>query len=301
MESFPKIFALGTRYVEKIFDDEVEVTEKIDGSQIGFGQIGGRLVTRSKGRIFDTPDSLFSLGFDVITNLFDAGKIPEGYKFYGEYLSKPKHNTLSYTRTPTNYICLFGVQHPDGHFLSHEHIRYWGETLNLDTVPLLYWGRVRDYTHFSDLMDTESYLGGARIEGVVVKNYNKPYMYSGAGKVFDIMCGKYVSEAFKEVHRKNWSGEHTAKGKWEVYREQFSTPARWEKAIQHLRDDGRLLSEPKDIGPLVKEIYRDIEEECKQEAMEVLWNIHKESLMKSAIYGFPEWYKKKLIEESMSE
>lgn len=41
IKAFPKIFALGTQYTEGIFDSEVEITEKIDGSQFNFGKIEG--------------------------------------------------------------------------------------------------------------------------------------------------------------------------------------------------------------------------------------------------------------------
>ena len=46
---FPKIFTIGTRYVQNIFDDEVEITEKIDGSQFCFGKINSTVYVRSKG------------------------------------------------------------------------------------------------------------------------------------------------------------------------------------------------------------------------------------------------------------
>ena len=39
--SYPKIFTLGDRHTQGIFDGEVEITEKIDGSAIAFGMING--------------------------------------------------------------------------------------------------------------------------------------------------------------------------------------------------------------------------------------------------------------------
>ena len=35
INGFPKIFAIGSKQTERLFLDEVEITEKIDGSQIG--------------------------------------------------------------------------------------------------------------------------------------------------------------------------------------------------------------------------------------------------------------------------
>ena len=51
IKSFPKIFELGTDYISLIADNEVEITEKIDGSQFVFGKIDGNLMTRSKNCI----------------------------------------------------------------------------------------------------------------------------------------------------------------------------------------------------------------------------------------------------------
>ena len=43
IKAFPKIFAIGQDYIKDIFDGEVEVTEKIDGSQFVFGKLAGEL------------------------------------------------------------------------------------------------------------------------------------------------------------------------------------------------------------------------------------------------------------------
>lgn len=49
IKAFPKIFAIGTDYIKDIFSETVEVSEKIDGSQFGFGKINGDVFMRSKG------------------------------------------------------------------------------------------------------------------------------------------------------------------------------------------------------------------------------------------------------------
>ena len=38
---FPKIYAVGSTEVQDVFDGVVEITEKVDGSCIGFGKIDG--------------------------------------------------------------------------------------------------------------------------------------------------------------------------------------------------------------------------------------------------------------------
>lgn len=142
------------------------------------------------------------------------------------------------------------------------------------------------------MLDRVSSLGGPKIEGIVLKNYSERAMIGSL--VLPLMAGKYVSEAFKEVHKKEWK---TGKDRKEILLSQYHTEARWEKAIQHLRDSSVLTNSPKDIGPLIQEIHRDIEEECRQEIMEQLWSLHKRELMGRVTSGFPEWYKRKLIGE----
>jgi len=50
MQAFPKIFTIGCNYILDIFKNEVEITEKVDGSQFGFGKINGELFLRRKGK-----------------------------------------------------------------------------------------------------------------------------------------------------------------------------------------------------------------------------------------------------------
>jgi len=73
VSSFPKIFALGTRYVKDLFSEEVEVTEKLDGSQFGFGRVEGKLRVRSRGKemLLDAPDKLFEEGVRYVQSIRD--------------------------------------------------------------------------------------------------------------------------------------------------------------------------------------------------------------------------------------
>lgn len=291
-KSFPKLWALGQPWVKDIFENEVEITEKVDGSQFSFGKINGNLMCRSKGKIMelDAPEKMFAKGVEYVKSI--EGKLPDNVQFYGEYLQKPKHNTLCYDRTPKNFIALFGIIKEDCFVSDYDELVLWANILDLDVVPLIYKGKATPDV-INDLLKRQSFLGVVEIEGVVVKNYEKDYMIGG--QYFPIMCGKYVSEKFKEVHGKNWKKENTGKGKWETFCEQYKTPARWDKAVQHLKENGTLEQSPKDIGNLIKEIQRDIEEEEKENIKEALWNIYGKDLKRVATNGFPEWYKQQLM------
>ena len=114
IKAFPKIFTLGDRWTQGIYDGDVEVTEKVDGSQFAFGKVDGKLFMRSKGKeiIIDNPEKMFSKAVDYVLSIED--RLLENTVYYCEYLQKPKHNTLAYSRVPKNDLMLFGVYTIDG-------------------------------------------------------------------------------------------------------------------------------------------------------------------------------------------
>lgn len=139
--AFPKILHIGNKQISDLFEGVVEITEKVDGSQLGFGKVNGELFIRSKGKEqdLDNPDMMFEKAVEYIKSIED--RLPDNMTFYGEYLNKPKHNTLAYDRTPKNGIALFGVYDS----VTREHfgmdvISDWAAKLDVETVPLLFKG-----------------------------------------------------------------------------------------------------------------------------------------------------------------
>lgn len=295
LSSYPKIFQLGTKYIENIFDGQVEVTEKIDGSQFVFGKINGELLFRSKGAeiYIDNPNKMFEIGVKYIDSIKDT--LPDNTIYYSEFLNKKKHNTLCYDRVPKNNIMLFAVSDTMENFRNPTDEDC--ELLGVERVPVLFNGVVQDRSMFDSLLETISILGGQKIEGVVVKNYNLPVMMGNIA--IPLSSGKYVSESFKEVHNKRWSQEEKSKGKIQLYFDGFRTEARWNKAVQHLKERGELEESPRDIGKLMKEVNLDIIDEEEQNVKEFLWNVYKSDLTRNATRGLPEWYKKKLLDKSL--
>ena len=107
LPSYPKILPLGHRELGKIYDGDVELTEKVDGSMFRFGILENEVVCGTKRTKInlDTPDHLFRPAVTHIQKMSWA--IPQGTIFFGETLAKPKHNTLSYNSVPKNHIALF--------------------------------------------------------------------------------------------------------------------------------------------------------------------------------------------------
>lgn len=300
ISAFPKIFSIGQDYIRDIFKEEVEITEKIDGSQFVFGRVNGELYARSKGKqlLFEAPEKMFLLAVDYILSIED--RIPDNTVFYCEYLQKPKHNVLVYERVPLNNLALFGISHPT----SHEFVSSYGDlntsagVLGIDVVPVLYNGLIKSPDDFLSFLERDSILGNTKIEGIVVKNYQRPFLLGG--QPIPLMMGKFVSEKFKEVHRKTWGKDHTTKGRFAMFCESFQTEARWNKAIQRLRDISELENAPQDIGKLIKAIQNDIVEEEIDSIKNFLWQENRRMIMSSATRGFPEYYKKYLLEKGFA-
>jgi hypothetical protein len=296
LSSYAKVFQLGHPQIANIFDDVVLIEEKIDGSQFCFGFIDGEFVCRSHNKQIDWQtgniDNMFKLAFDVAYSR--AKDIDNNTIYRCEYLQKPKHNSLTYSRTPKDNLIVFDIEiglTP----LSYKDKKQEADRLGLECVPLLYQGLIKSVDELLKYLDTVSILGGVNIEGVVVKNYNK---YSDDKKYY---VGKYVSEQFKEKHRKEWGESNPSrKDIIEQLCDELRTEARWNKAIQHLREDGKLLNDTKDIGILLKEIQDDIKAEETDYIKDKLFSFAIKQIERSSVRGFPEYYKKYLLENSMS-
>jgi hypothetical protein len=201
IRAFPKIFTLGQDCIKDLLLDEVEISEKVDGSQFDFAKIEGVVYMRSKGaQIFpEQSNSMFKKAVDYVISIYD--RLRPDCVYYSEYLMKPKHNVLHYSKVPKNNLVLFGMSTLNGSFCkSYSILKEGADELDIDVVPLLFQGKVPSIDFLQGLLKTESYLGGTTIEGIVIKNYQSTFLFGE--QVIPIMMGKYVTEKFKEVHRK---------------------------------------------------------------------------------------------------
>ncbi len=296
--SFPKVFTLGHGAIRELLDGDVVVQEKVDGSQFSFGKDPeGNLHVRSRGRVFDIngPDNMFQIAAERVKAL--AGSLAPGWTYRGEYLNKPKHNALQYDRVPINNIILFDVTIGHHAYASMELLQAEAFNLDMEAVPVLWQGPGHLLTpqRLGELMQRQSVLGGM-MEGVVVKNYAK---YSADGHV---MMGKFVSDMFKEIHKREWTKDNPAKKDIAaLLTEQYRTDARWLKGVQHLQEAGLLKCGPEDIGPLMKEIRKDVEAECVEEIKQQLWSFFRKNFLDSICRGLPEWYKQRLLDGQFSK
>lgn len=289
LSSYSKVHTVGHKEVQSILDGEVIIEEKIDGSQFTMARVNGELLCRSKGKeiVLAAPEKMFIDACSVAACL----PLRDGWVYRCEYLNKPKHNTLAYSRIPTRYLMLFDVMIAPETYLGPQEKLEEAKRLGIECVPCYYSGVIGLVQFLNEYLDKESVLGGVKIEGVVIKNYSK---FTPDGK---LMTAKLVSDSFKEKHRISWRADNpTPKDVLERFIFELRSEARWNKAIQHLRETGLITDTPADIGPLIKEIQNDVQQEETGYIMEKLFEHFWPQIQRGVIRGFPEFYKKRLVE-----
>lgn len=332
---YPKIYNLGNDAIDRLFVGEVEVTEKIDGSQFGFGiDKNDDLLFRSKGvQLFSKDQNgMFAIAVEQVEKRYEnllalRKEFIEVYNnpdlelyFYGEYLNKPKHNVLKYDRVPKDNIMTFGFKTGEHWEFDYDILKkVSNNNLGFETVPLIHRGLFENdrvaksefgnpdqtkrfgYTAYEKLKaiiyGTQSVLGGTLIEGTVIKNY-KQICSIGAGT--DPQFGKYVREDFKEALHKEW-GNISGKNALQEFIDAFKAEARWNKAVQHLRENGELTNSPKDIGPLMNAIKKDVAEEELENIKKFLAKYFMPDILRRSSAGFPEWYKDQLMKKQFED
>lgn len=289
LPSYPSIYALGHRAITEILSSgPVVIEEKIDGSQISMCKTNGELCMRSKGKdlVIEAPEKMFNSAVATAKSL----DLHDGWIYRGEYLQSPSHNTLAYARIPNKHIIIFDVMTGPECYLSPADKAAECSRIGLECVPLYHEGIMTNTGDIMEMLKRTSILGSdVPIEGVVIKNYN---LFCPDKK---ISIAKVVAEDFKEKHHKSWKSKNpTCQDIVQILIAELRTEARWNKAVQHLRDAGALLGEPRDIGPIIKEVQSDTMKEESDYIKEKLYQHLRQQIERSIVHGIPEWYKKKL-------
>lgn len=279
---------MGHPAIADLFSGPVIVQEKVDGSQFSFGIIDGELLMRSKRVEVYGPEGIFAGAVETARDRAERGLLVEGWVYRGEALQKPKHNALKYERVPAGNLILFDVDTGLEDRVGPDELAAIASNLSMEAVPMLYTGEVHDLDALRDLLSAVSVLGGP-VEGVVAKNY------AAWGRDGKMLMGKVVRDEFRELNKKT----HAKPGRGDIIAniaDMLATDARFQKAVQRLRDDGSLQNAPQDIGPLMREVQTDIEEEAGDEIRDLLWQHFRKDILRGASKGVPHWYKARLLE-----
>jgi hypothetical protein len=300
---YNKIPTVGHVGLVDLFSEPVLIEEKLDGSQISFAVIDGQLHMRSHNvKIdIDAPNAMFALAVESVKQRQSV--LHEGWVYRGEYFNKPKHSTLAYDRVPIGNIMIFDISTTvtGENYLSYADKKVEAARIGFECVPFLAWIDPKEagpitVEFLKSFLEQQSVLGGQQIEGIVIKNYG---MF---GRDHKILVGKLVSDKFKEVHRKDWDGSKP--NKVDVIArigDSLRSEARWNKAIQHLREKGQITDTPRDIGPLIKEITQDVWTEERDWIVAQLLQWVEKDINRLLTQGFPDWYKEQLLQKVLEE
>lgn len=277
---YGKINSVGHRELRQLFDGPVVVQEKIDGSQFSaMVDTDGVLHCRSKGGALDIEkDGAKGLFAPSIQHLLRVKEqIPTNWSCRFEALCKPKHNVLAYERSPKGNLVLYDALDQAG---QHLDLDYAANQLEVERVQEVHRGGLSE-SDLPALLKVKPQLGGAMIEGVVIKNY-------ALG-----LKGKFVAPRFQEIMHNRPSRAPKESPVVDLGRK-YCSEARWEKAVAHLREAGKITDSTADIGSLIKEVQRDIMEECGEEIRQELFEAFSRELRQGWIAGLPDWYKRRV-------
>ncbi len=301
LRGYSSPFGIGHKALQDFWEGTIYVTEKIDGSQFSFGLVAGgegELVIRSRRvEINQLDPGMFKLGVETVQQLAYDGLLFDGWTYRGEFLSKPKHNTMAYDRVPAGNVIIFDIDTGDQNYITSysELVRQAG-LLDLEVVPALGVFEYKpEMVILSALLETESVLGGGKVEGIVMKNYDL------FGRDKKVVMAKLVSQEFIEKHSRSWAGRNPGKKQFVATMiEGLATEARWMKAVQHLREAGTIEGEMQDIPEIMLEIQEDVEKEMRVEIMEAFYNHFWPQVKRGLTRGMPIWYKGLLQDEQMN-
>jgi len=304
MERFPRIQAVHKPEAVGFKEGHIIVEEKVDGSQVRFeiddkGEIS--VGSHNIDNIHIGVSDGFGKAIETANKVFSGMKADPGEKIviFGEYLSKPKQNTISYARTPNWNVVIFDVIF-NGYYLDREEKERFVLNLGMiEVVPLLWKGKGEDFTDEirEQLLKTKSFLGHQegydKIEGIVIKNYGKLFDPRFRNLEGHHMVVKIVNPSFQEKHKVENPGQHD---KLEELVNSLNSEARWKKSIQHLREDGKLMDHMRDLALIVPAVVQDIEEEETEAIKEELFKIIMPKIKQKCTRGLPKFYMKVLEE-----
>jgi len=256
---YPSIETLEKKNLVAHSNDKYYIEEKIDGSQLGFMLNNNELCIFNRKKVLTEPSGIYDKQLLMLPLIKD--KLENDLIYFGEAINSLKTNVVVYQRIPKFYFILYDIYSLiDKRWFTYCEKKNCADKIGLECVPLLYeeindanadansaYDKCLEFIKKIENGELESYLGGVP-EGVVIKR---------SGAKF-----KMVSNQFKERHVKKqkkivWLISDFLK----YVGEQFNTEARFQKAYQHLREDGIQITLINIVNELDKDLYKEYEKE----------------------------------------
>ncbi len=291
--SYAKVLQFGTLGTDLLFDGDVVIEEKLDGSQIRWGidsEGNFRCGTHRTEMYAGAEPKDFALAVAHLRTALPTLQGGKGIWFFGECVVRLHHNALTYASTPLHNVMLFDILDTNGDaatWYDLDTVTDWVDALGI-APPVAYHSGPSSVEHAKSFLGRESHWGGGPAEGIVCKNYGQKICLGG--HVMPLFC-KLVRAEFKEVNK----DEHPKRADTiETLLNSYCTEARWRKAVQRMRDEGTLQNAPQDIGPLLRVIQEDLQEEESEGLAKRLFEMYHHDWLRAATRGFPEWWKAEL-------
>ena len=156
--------------VEKLLDEKIEITEKLDGSRfLVQAQEGGTLTFyKRKDMSITKIDRTLSKYYESAILHFDnfskekIAELPVGWRFGMEYFPNLHPVTITYDRLPLNNLVLTDIQVKDPKdrtidvITDKETLKKWADTLEVEHPPIIFEGKLttQQKTKILDFLNT---------------------------------------------------------------------------------------------------------------------------------------------------
>lgn len=250
--------------------DEIIIQEKIDGSNVSFQYHSetDSIQCFSRNQILSAENTL--RGYYEWVHKLDKELVKlvlgDKLRMFGEWLVK---HTVKYPEKRYNTVYCFDVFDTENKcWLPQNEVKSLADKLGLNYVPVFYEGKFTAWEDYNYLVG-KTEMGGELGEGIVIEKQNN--------LSDNVAYTKIVHEHFKGVwkkvrHHSKSSEEKREKKRLEQLTETVVTPAKVEKILYKLVDEGILPENfyMKDMKMIYKTLPSAIYHDCVKEVPEVV-------------------------------
>lgn len=165
----------------KLMADTLLLEEKVDGFSIYFTCRDGYLDVATKQRqgVVEDPGAFVEI-LPRLQELYETGELNPDYTYYGEYLDVPHKVKHAYARAARGGIIIWDIHN---HYILDDPTEWLDATdkateahrLGFETPNSWYAGLDSDRWEMviSPMLNQTSFLGGTKVEGIIIKNYSR--------------------------------------------------------------------------------------------------------------------------------